>query len=106
VDGGDVVGVVREGLLDLVEAALLGGPHVALDLGGDGEAELGVRNAGPGKLREEVGLLGIGVRDGEGVAAAAVEGLAEVEDLLPLLPGDALRPIAADLPVEGGLERL
>ena len=105
-DGGDVVGVVGEGPLDLVERLLLSGRDVPLDLRRRGEAQVRVPDARPAELREEVGLDRVGVGEREGVAGAAVERLAQVDDLLALLPGDPLGAVAAHLPVEGGLERV
>ena len=56
-DGRDVVGVVGEGALRIWSSARSSAAaHVALDLGRDGEAQLGVVDARPGELREEVGL--------------------------------------------------
>ncbi len=72
----------------------------------DGEAQRRVLDARPAELREEVGLDRVGVGERQGVAGAAVERLAQVDDLLALLAGDPLRAIAAHLPVEGGLERV
>ena len=105
-DGRDVVRVVREGLLHLLQRALLGRGHVALHLRRDREAQLGILDARPAELGEEVGLLGIGVGERERVAAAAVEGLAEVQDLLSLVAGYAARAVAPGLPVEGDLQRV
>ena len=93
-------------LRDLVQRPLLGGGHVPLDLGRDREAQLGVVHARPAELGEEVGLLGIGVGERQRVAAAAVEGLAEVQDLRAALAGHAPRAVAPHLPVEGRLERV
>ena len=105
-DGGDVVGVVLEGLLHLLQRALLGRGHVLLHFRRDREAQLGIVHARPAELGEEIGLLGVGVGEGQGVAAAAVEGLAEVQDLLSLLAGHAPRAVAPGLPVEGDLQRV
>jgi hypothetical protein len=66
---------------------------------------LGVGDAGPlveeGEVLVLVGVGGVG--HGDGVAAAAVEGLLEVEHLLALLLLEALLEVEADLPVHGRL---
>ncbi len=100
-EAGDVVGVLGHGGLD-------GGDGLGfrrLDLGQvHGEAQFGIRHPGPGELGEVLVLAGIGgVGEAQGVAAAAVEGLPEVDDLGALLTL-ARCQVLADLPVEGRLQ--
>ncbi len=106
-EGRHVVAVLDEGLLHLCERELLDLLH-ALDLRPvDGEAELRVDDARPRELREVHRLARVGgVRQGEGVAGPPVEGLLEVDDLLPHLPPVPLPEVLAHLPVEGGLQRV
>ena len=103
---GDVVGVVGEGLAIWSRARSSAARTSASTSAGDGEAELGVLDARPRELGEEVGLARVRVGEGEGVAAAAVEGLAEVDHRAALLAGDALGLVAPHLPVERDLERV
>ncbi len=56
-----------------------------------GEVDVGAGDAGPVELWEVPGLRGVGVGHGQGVAAAAVEGVLEVEDLVAALV-DGRRP--------------
>ena len=71
-----------------------------------GKRRPGFVTRGQWELRKEVRLDRVGVREGERVARAPVEGLPEVQDLLALDPRDSLRPVPAHLPVEGRLERV
>ena len=81
-------------------------PLHALDLGlVDGEAELRVHDSRPLELREVHRLPRVGgVRQGEGVAGPPVEGLLEVDDLVPDLAAVSLPEVLPHLPVEGGLQ--
>ena len=102
----DVALGLGAGFPDLELDPPFGGLGLAQDLGRDREAQPGAGEAGPVENREVLGLAGIGrVRQGEGVAGAPVKGIAEVEDLLPLL-ARAPREVLADLPVERGLQRV
>ena len=106
-DGGDVVGVRPRRPARSRRAHCCSAATTSLSTSGvTGKRSFGFVDARPGELREEVGLDRVGVGEGQGVAGAAVEGLAEVEDLLALLARDALRPVPAHLPVEGRLERV
>ena len=102
-DGGDVVGVLVEGLLDLAQRSLLGLDHLGEVGALEREADGWGRYARPGELREQIGLHRIGVGDRERVAAATVEGVFEVQDLLALVAGLAGGAVLLHLPVEGRL---
>jgi hypothetical protein len=103
-EAGDVIGVPGDGGLDGGDGlgfGRLGQGDVGRVLG---ERDLRIGDPGPVELGEVLVLPGIGrVGEAQRVAAAAVEGLAEMEDLGALLALSS-RQVLADLPVEGGLE--
>ena len=110
-NGADVVGVVPDGLLDLLDGhPFEPGHHAEVIL--EGPVDLGVQHPGPVELGEMLVLVGVlSVGHGEGVAAAAVKGVVEVDDLGPPPPLDGVPPAALalleqllDLPVHGDLE--
>ena len=106
-NAGDLVLALREGAANLGDRVGLGLGH-ALPLGVvHREAELGRGDARPVEPREVLVLPRVGgVGEREGVAAAAVERLAEVEHLRALLFPVSLAEIAPHLPVERRLERV
>src|SRR2546428_10366785 len=106
-DGGDIVLVLVEGRPDLGERERLARLHVFQIILAEREPYFRIQNAGPIELREIRSLPGIGrVGQGERVAGASVECLLEMEHLVPALLAVAAREVLADLPVEGGLERV
>ena len=62
------------------DGAVLGGLEAFLLGIVDRERDLRVRETRPSEFDEIPGLVGVGVRRGQGVSAAAVEGFTEVSD--------------------------
>ena len=104
---GHVVLALREELLGLRERGGLAALRVGERVGRGGEMELRVIDARPVELWEVLRLARVGrVRHRQRVAAAAVEGLAQVHDLRAALGLHALREVLAHFPVEGRLDRV
>ncbi len=106
-DRRDVVLVLLEGVPHLRDGERLPRLHVLGVLRVERETSLGAQHARPVELREVRRLPGIRrVRERERVARAAVEGLLEVEHLVPALLTVTSRKVLPYLPVEGRLQRV
>ena len=103
-DGGDVRGFLGEHVADLLQGELFFLDDRRLALGGrQGEVQAGRDDARPGELGEVGDLARVGIRQAHRVAAAAVEGALEMDDLGPALAASG-GEVLPDLPVHGGLE--
>ena len=100
---GDVVGVRGEGRPGLLERPLLGGHHLVEVLR---QREDHGRDIDPGPVEhgEALGLVGLGVGQRQGVAAAAVERPRQVQDPGAQSAVPARGLVLPGLPVEGHLE--
>jgi len=105
-EGADSVGSGGDGGHDLGLGGLLMGDDLlgALRLG-QREVDPGVGDAGPVEPGKVADLVGVGVRQGQGVAGPTMEGVAEVEDFGADFSA-AGGQVLANLPVHGGLERV
>ncbi len=99
-EAGDVVRVGFEGRAGLPQR--LGLDRVHIGTGPD----VGRVDAGPVELREAGHLVGVGVRQRQRVAAAAVEGAAQVQHPGAQRRVDTARLVVPALPVECDLERV
>ena len=104
-DRGDLVAVALEGRLDLGDGLRLGCLDVVGDVAFEIELDGRVEDPGPVELGEQADLVGQRVGEAEGVAAATVERLTEVQDH-QVVDGLVERRAAelAGLPVEGRLQ--
>ena len=106
-DGGDAVTVLREGGLDFGASACFLGGDVVGDLAVGAELDGRVVDPRPVELGEEPDFVGHGIGQREGVAAAAVECIAQVQDYDVVYVGPKVgAPQLARLPVERRLERV
>jgi len=110
-EGADVIRIAPDGLLDLADSHFLKPLHVGQVLL-EGPCDLRGNDTWPVELCEKLVLVRVVcVGDGKGIAAAAMEGIAEMDDLGALLAvyGVALADLAclhklADFPIHRGLE--
>ncbi len=104
-DAGDVVSGVVERLFGLRERAGLAAHRLRLvDAAAAREEHGRTFDARPREFREAGDLARVGVRQRHRVARAPVEGVLEVEHLVPDLAAVALRVVLLHLVVEGGLQ--
>src|SRR5438105_15063861 len=98
-DRRDVDAALGDELHDLLLALFLARDHVLRPVWfGQREIDGRIGNARPVELREQIGLARIGVREAHRITAAAMKGLAEMQNLRAAFPSSR-RDIFADLPI-------